>query len=176
MKIIKSFLLLVLISFTLVFISCDKKDNPSQNNQVKNDSTTTSSPEKILKEINEQLQKAVLENDYETQLKFYTEDAVCVPIFHSALKGKSEIRQAYMEQKKKGVKFHSFNANINKIWKCDNEIYEYGTFGFAVSSNKTKHPYAFTGSYFTIWEKQPDASYLIKYIISNYDFNPCGYY
>jgi ketosteroid isomerase-like protein len=176
MKTIRSFLLLILISFTLVFISCDKKDNPKESNQVKNDTSAVLSPEEALKEIGEQIQKAVLENDYETQLKFYAEDAVCVPSFQHALKGKREIRQAYMEQKKKGVKFHSFNANIDKIWKCDNEIYEYGTFGFAVSSRETKHPYAFTGSYFTIWEKQSDASYLIKYIISNYDFNPCGYY
>jgi hypothetical protein len=81
MKITKFFLLLIIISFTLGFISCNKKDNSSKSNQVKNDTSAVLSPEEALKEIGEQIQKAVLEGDYETQLKFYAEDAVCVPSF-----------------------------------------------------------------------------------------------
>jgi hypothetical protein len=77
---------------------------------------------------------------------------------------------------KHSLSFMQRTLSAYQVSKYDNEIYEYGTFGIAVSSNETKHPYAFTGSYFTIWEKQSDASYLIKYIISNYDFNPCEYY
>ena len=89
MEIIKSFLLLILISFALLFISCDRKNNLKDSNQVKKDTSAVLNPEEALKEIGEQIQKAVLEGNYGTQLKFYAEDAVCVPSFQHQIKGKN---------------------------------------------------------------------------------------
>jgi ketosteroid isomerase-like protein len=161
---LKSLLLFILI---VAFISCENKKEETKT--VKQFSNL----EEVLKETNQKIEKAIFESDYETLLKFYTDDVVFMPNFHSVLRGKSAVRESYEEQQKAKVKIHSFNARIDKIWSHGNEIFEYGTFGFAVSSRETKHPYAFTGAYFMIWEKQKDATYLIKYLISNYDFDPC---
>lgn len=164
------FIRLSLCILVFALISCN---NLKENKQEKNEITKPSNFGDVLKEINLQIEDAVLKGDYETVLKFYTDDVILVPNSQPSLKGKSAVRESYLKQVKAGVRFHSFNARADKIWECGNEVYEYGTYGFSGSSNETKHPYAFTGSYFMIWEKQKDISYLIKYVISNLDFNPC---
>lgn len=164
---------LFICTLVFAFISCDYS---KEGKQEKNVSTKSSNPEDALKETNRQIEKAIYESDYETLLKFYTDDAVCAGNFQPTLKGKNAIKESYLKQQKEGTKFHSFKTKTEKLWECDKNIYEYGTYGLSVSSNETKHPYAFTGSYFMIWEKQKDESYLIKYLISNLDFNPCKDY
>ena len=154
----------------VVLISCA---DSSQNSQEKHNESDNSAVEQKLKEANLKIDKAVLEGDFETILKYYSDSVVVVPVFKPVLKGKEAVRQAYMQEQKDGVKFHAFNASIEKIWEAGNNVYEYGSFGMTVTSNQTKHPYGFTGNYFMIWEKQKDQSYLIKYMISNLDFNPC---
>ncbi len=161
---------LFLCVLVFAFISCD---NSKESKQEKKGSTKSPDLEDALKETNRQIENAIYESDYETLLKFYTDDVVCVGNFQPALIGKNAIKENYLKQQKEGTKIHSFKAKAEKIWECGNDIYEYGTYGLSISSNETKHPYAFTGSYFMIWEKQKDKYYLIKYLISNLDFNPC---
>lgn len=149
-------------------------NNPEKTEAQKKESNESSLLESVLMETNKKIEEALYESDYDTLLKFYTDDAIVVSDFQPAIKGKEAIRASYSKQKKEGTKFHSFNAKADKFWKVNNDIYEYGTYGLSVSSNETKHPYAFTGSYFMIWEKQKNDAYLIKYLISNLDFNPCN--
>ena len=66
---------------------------------------------------------------------------------------------------KEGVKIHSFHGKIDNIWTDNSNIYEYGSYGLSFSSNETKHSFGVTGSYFMIWKKQKNNSYLIKYFI-----------
>lgn len=152
------------------FISCDYSRDSKQE---KTGTAKASGPEEALKETNQKIESAIYNNDYETLLSFYTADVVIAPNFHPMLKGKNAVREAYLKQQEKGVKIHSFKANIEKIWNSGNNIYEYGDFGLSFSTKETKRPYAATGSYFIIWEKQENESYLIKYFISNLDFDPC---
>lgn len=154
-----------------VMISCNNLKEADAQEKVSN---LSSSIESVLTEINKKIETAIYNADYETLLKFYTDDAIVASDFQPAIKGKDAIRESYIKQKKEGTKFHSFNAKAEKIREVNNDIYEYGTYGLSVSSNETKHPYAFTGSYFMIWEKQKNDAYLIKYLISNLDFNPCN--
>ena len=170
--------LLILFLFFLLFslISCN---NTNQVNQEKNevtDSTIAVNYQDSLKEINQQIEEAIYNSDYETLLKYYADDAVVVPNFQPVLHGKDALRESYLKQEKEGVKINSFHAETDKIWGDKINIYEYGTYGLSFSSIKTKHPYGVTGSYFMIWEKQKSGSYLIKYFISNLDFNPCKDY
>ncbi len=125
-----------------------------------------------LQKINGVMDKAVLDGDYETLLKYYTDDVVVMPIFEPPIRGKNALREAYKKNKKAGVKYHAFNAMPEKIWSCGKEVFEYGKFGLAVSSRETEYPSAYYGSYFMFWEKQPNHSYLVKYVITNLDHKP----
>jgi len=166
---------ILLLTFLIFpFISCNNpKDESTANQQQEKKIDIQDGDFKLaLQEINRVLDKAVLDGDYETILKYYTDDVILMPIFEPAINGKDALREEYKKDKKTGVKYHAFNAKPEKMWACGNEVFEYGKFGLAVSSNETEYPYAFFGSYFAIWDKQSDNSYLIKYMISNLDHKP----
>ena len=125
-----------------------------------------------LKSIGDVLDNAVLEADYETLLKYHTDDVILMPNFRPAIHGKNELREQYEKEKKEGIKLHAFNSKTEKVWILGDEVYEYGTYGLTASSKDSDHPYGAFGSYFMIWEKQPDSTYLIKFLISNLDHKP----
>ena len=162
------------LAITFISVDCSNKNNESKDNIA--DTLKTTNFQDTLKEINRQIEEAIYNSDYETLLKYYADDAIVVPNFQPVLHGKDALRESYLKQEKEGVKIHSFHGKIDKIWAGNSNVYEYGTYGLSFSSNKTKHPYGVTGSYFMIWEKQKSGSYLIKYFISNLDFNPCKDY
>jgi len=172
MKSITNALLLILLLYS--FISCNnpKDESTVKPQQEKKVDFQDDDFKSILLGINSVLDKAVLDGDYETLLKYYTDDVILMPIFEPAIRGKDAIREEYKKNKKAGVKYHAFNGKPEKVWVSGDEVYEYGTYGLAVSSKETEYPYAFYGSYFMIWEKQPDSSYLIKYLITNLDHKP----
>ena len=172
MKYITNTLLLILLLYS--FISCNNPKDESTVNlqQGKNGALQDGDYKSTLQEIRSVLDKAALDGDYETTLKYYTEDVILMPTFRPVIKGKNELRKQYKKDKKAGVKLHAFNGKPEKMWESGNEVYEYGTYGLAVSSKDTEHPYAFYGSYFMIWEKQPDSTYLVKYLITNLDHKP----
>jgi len=128
--------------------------------------------EKKLLDIGNIIQKATVNGDYKTILKFYDEDIIIMPDFNPAIRGIKNLEEAYEKDSKKGVKYHSFTGSAEKRWLCGNEIYERGTFGMAVSSRESKIPRAYYGSYFQIWKICDDGSLKIKYTIWNLDFNP----
>jgi ketosteroid isomerase-like protein len=125
-----------------------------------------------LNEIDAKMVKATLAGEYLSLMDYYTEDVVMMPDFRPAIRGKKELLAQYQEDIKLGVKYHSFNATVEKKWQCGSEIFERGTFGMAISSKNSQKPMAFYGSYFQIWQKQPDGSFKITFIIWNLDFNP----
>jgi len=172
MKSMTNTLLLILLLYS--FISCNNPKDESTKNpqQEKNAELQDDDFKLILQGINSVLDTAVLNGDYETILKYYTNDVILVPSFEPAIRGKDAIREEYKKNKKAGVKYHAFNGKPEKVWASGDEVYEYGTYGLAVSSKETEYPYAFYGSYFMIWKKQPDSSYLIKYLITNLDHKP----
>ena len=125
-----------------------------------------------LDEIASLLDRAMIDGDYDTILKYNTDDIVIMPGFSPSIKGKTGLEKAYEKNKKDGLKYHSFSGTPEKRWVCGNEIYEYGTFGMALSSRESKKPRAYYGSYFQIWQEFEDGSFKIKYTIWNLDFNP----
>ena len=172
MKSITNTLLLILLLYSI--ISCNNPRDESKVNpqQEKKAALQEGDFKSTLQGIRSVLDKAILDRDYETLLKYHTDDVILMPNFRTAIKGKKELREQYKQDKKSGIKFHAFNGKPEKIWASGDEVYEYGTYGLAVSSKDTEHPYAFYGSYFMIWEKQPDSTYLIKYLITNFDHKP----
>ena len=172
MKYITKTLLLILLLYS--FISCNNpRDESTINPQQENNAALQDGDFKsTLQGIRSALDKAILDSDYEAILKYHTDDVIIMANFRPAIKGKNEMREQYKKDKKAGVKLHAFNGKPEKMWASGDEVFEYGTYGLAVSSKDTEHPYAFYGSYFMIWEKQPDSNYLVKYLISNLDHKP----
>ena len=125
-----------------------------------------------LDEIEVLLEKAMIDGDYETILKYYDDDVIIMPGFDPAIRGINALNKAYEKNKRKGIKYHSFTGNAEKRWMCGNEIFEMGTFGMAISSKDSSQPKAYYGSYFQIWQEYEDGSLIIKYNIWNLDFNP----
>lgn len=163
----------LLCSFlSILFISCyNKQDNQTadKNNSVQfNDIEIRSKIDKITQVLN----KAVLENDYETQLKYFTEEAIIAPPIGSVVRGKKAIKDGFDKNVKENVVLHSFNATIEDLWVCGDRVYERGKWAMAQSSNLYKKPKAFHGSYFEIWKVQKDGTLLIDYMIYTLGFNP----
>jgi hypothetical protein len=99
----------------VLFISCDswKENKPAQ--------TTTNNYSKIeeaLKETNKQIKTAIYNGDYETLLKFHTDDIVIANDFHKMIKGKDALKEEYLKQKKEGVNFIHFIPSRKKCGKA----------------------------------------------------------
>lgn len=128
---------------------------------------------KKLDDIGALLEKAMLEGNYDLILEYYADDVIIMPGFNSPIKGIKTLKDAYKKNMKQGIKYHSFTATAEKRWQYENEIFEYGTFGMAISSKETSQPKAYYGSYFQIWQEYENGTFKIKYNIWNLDFNPC---
>lgn len=135
-------------------------------------SDKTQELQKKLEAYGDILTKAVLDGDFETILSFHTDDVIIMPDLQPMIKGIKSLREGYEENKRKGVKYHSYSATTQDIWQCGDQIFHRGTFGASISSYESAQPIAFYGSYFSIWEKQRDESYKIKFMIWNLDYNP----
>ena len=162
----------VLVASLIFFISCgntERKDDQRSNKQLQQEGTTQK--EKIEK-INKVIEKAMLSGDFDSILPYYTDDIIISPPMKKSVKGIEAIKEIYQEDKRIGLKYHSFSGTVEKIWECSDNIYERGTFGNSLSSNDHPKPVAYYGSYFTIWQKEKDGSLKIKYLIYNLDFNP----
>jgi ketosteroid isomerase-like protein len=162
--------LLLVISITL--FSCENTQEKGQkkfNDQ--QEQGNTSLREKIDK-INQEIEKLMLKGDYDAILPYYANDIIISPAMQPSVVGIEAIKEIYREDKKIGLKHHSFSGNIKELWECSDRVYERGTFGLSLSTNDHPKPVAYHGSYFTIWQKEKDDNLKIKYLIYNLDFNP----
>ena len=169
------FISILFFAFLLIALISCKNKNSESNLNTKQKVITDSLAVNYLAElqgIGRILNEAVLNGDYETILKYYTDDVVILANSVTPIRGKKAFREQYEKDRKKGIKFNAFSGKAEKMWGCGDKVYEYGTYGAAVSSNETKHPYGFAGSYFTIWQKQNDGSYLMEFVMTNLDHKP----
>lgn len=136
-----------------------------------NDSEVTKEVATKLDKIGAIMAKATLDQDYETMLKYNSDDVVVMPNFQPTINGKKELKKIYKKNTDAGIDYHAFSSEPQKRWQADNLIYEYGTFGMTVSSSSSKKPKGYYGSYFQIWEKSGD-DFKIKLTIWNLDHSP----
>ena len=125
-----------------------------------------------LEGINRTMERAELENDYSTQLKYFTDDIMIDHPLEPPLRGKESLKARYERNQKEGVKYHSVSSTMEDLWVSGDRVYERGTWGMSVSSKRVKQPIGAFGSYFQIWRKQADNAYRIEYLIFTLDFNP----
>ena len=127
---------------------------------------------KMIESSNDNVYVALMNYDTEAILSIFDDNAIFMGPMEPTVEGKKALKKKLLENKEKGVKYQSMNGNILNIWGCDDYIYERGTIAFSLTAEGMNHPVAYYGSYFTVWLKQKDGSYKIKYHIWNLDFNP----
>jgi hypothetical protein len=88
------------------------------------------------------------------------------------IRGKRAMQAHIRDIKKQGFTYHSMGGESTEIWGCGDQIFERGTLAFSYSTRSNPTPQAYYGSFLTIWQKQKDETYKIKYSIWNLDFNP----
>ncbi|MFH0733165.1 MAG: DUF4440 domain-containing protein [bacterium] len=172
MKLFTKIFVLSTLLISILFISCNNKQGKQTVDKNNNIPMNDLEVRKKIDGINNLLNKAVLAGDYETQLKYFTENAIVVPPIGPIAEGKSAIKDGYEKNIKMNVVFHSFNITTEDFWVCGDRVYERGKWAFSQSSIKSKNPKAFNGSYFQIWRAQKDSLFCIDYMIYTLDFNP----
>lgn len=172
MKLFAKIFLLCSFLISILFISCNNKQDSQAFNKIKNVPISDLEIKDKIEKITEILNKAILNNDYETQLKYFTESAIIAPPIGPVAEGKGAIKEGYEKNKKMNLVVHSFNGTIEDLWVCGDRVYERGKWAMSQSSNLHKKPKAYHGSYFEIWKVQKDSSLLIDYMIYTLSFNP----
>jgi len=166
--------ILLLSSFVLgqMLGGCDKPKHDELATQSVTVNAKDDDVRKTIERISDLLSKAALENDFETQLKYFTEDAIINPPLGPEVRGKAEIRKGFEKSREVGYTVHSHNTTARDLWVCGNRVYERGKWGMSQSVAGSRIPKAYHGSYFAIWIPQKDNSYLIDYMIFTLDYNP----
>lgn len=165
----------VILLFSLIILSasCNTPDKGSDITKKDGEQKGKSVNEKI-ENINRLLEDATLKGNYQALLDYYTEDIIVAPGLGPIVKGKFAIIESYKENRKWEVKYHSFNARVEEIWEYNDNIFERGSFGMSYSYKDHPKPKAYSGSYFTVWQKEKDDSLKIKYVMWNLNFDPCN--
>lgn len=149
--------IIILLSFTM-FAGTNKK-NEDDIEKLK----------KQIQALNDKFIKANVDEDLESYLSIYAEDAIVMPPFAPMIEGHEGLIDAWHKKLREGVKSLSGKATILEIWVSGNRVYERGSFAIHLSKKGVANPFNVYGSYFSVWEKQKDGSLKIKYDISNLD-------
>lgn len=112
------------------------------------------SVKKEIEEINNKMEKAIIDNDHDYLLSLYTEDAISLPSYKPMLKGRDAIKRDMSDSQKDEWKINSISFNTTELWQENDKLYEIGTYNVSLSSPKMDNPMLDNGKYFTIWEKE----------------------
>ena len=125
-----------------------------------------------IEKINKEMSAAMVAGDDAKTMSFYAEDVISMPNFDKMLEGKEALRKSNEAMHHAGWKVKSFNPVTLKVMSAENTITEIGKFKISFAMEGMPQPIEDSGSYVTIWEKQPDGKLLIKVEIWNSDTNP----
>ena len=123
----------------------------------------------IIEPLNEKLINSIMEDDLETYLSLYTDDAVIMLPFISTINGRNALTVHWHNNMAKGKYIESATTTTIDIWEAGNLIYERGQYQITYVKIENK-PRAIYGSYFSIWAKQNDGTYKMKNDIANLDY------
>ena len=120
----------------------------------------------IIEPLNEKYINSIMEDDLAKFLSLFTDDATVMNPFQPTMKGKHALTTHWYTNMSRGDATASADVQILDIWSSGNLIYERGSYQITFNQHKSKI-ISVHGSYFTVWEKQEDGSYKIKYDIAN---------
>ncbi len=120
----------------------------------------------IIEPLNKKFINSILEDDLEAFLSSYTDDAVVMIPFIPTINGRHALTVHWHNHMTRGKNVGSADVETLDIWSSGDFIYERGSYQITFKKYKNNIR-AVYGSYFTVWEKQEDGSYKMKYDISN---------
>lgn len=118
--------------------------------------------------LNQKFITSIIEDDVDSFVSTYTDDAVVMLPFQAPLKGKHALITHFHNNMATGAKIESADVIILDIWASGQFIYERGSYQITYK-RRPNNIKAINGSYFSVWKKQPDGSYKIKFDIANLD-------
>jgi ketosteroid isomerase-like protein len=123
--------------------------------------------------INEQLATAMMVNDYDSYLKFYTEDAISLPSYGPMLKGMDALKEDVEKQREMDMKITSFSIKSTDLWASGKFVIDIGTYEMGMEMPEAPgEVWNDKGKYLTVFEIQEDGSLLMKADTWNTDLNP----
>lgn len=126
-----------------------------------------------VKELNDIMTKAVLENDSETMLKLYMEDGISMPSYEPMIKGMDALKRHSEKNKDMPMKMNSFSLNSTDVWASGNFVVDIGTYDLVIEMPADQGGVVpDKGKYLTLYEIQKDGSLKIKADTWNTDMNP----
>ncbi len=123
-------------------------------------------------QANAMIDRAAIEDDYETVASFYAEDVVVLPNHEPMIVG----RQAFIENEKAareaGIEVVAIESTTTHVFSAGDLIHEIGTYEVTLRVPGPPYPITDTGKYLVIWEAQDDETLRIKLEMWNNDALP----
>lgn len=115
-----------------------------------------------IEEMNNKLEKGIVEGDMNTMLSFYTEDAISLPDFEPAVRGIAEIKKKAEEHHKEGMKITSADFKTTDVVGSGDIAVEVGEWNMTMTMPGSSTPMNDMGKYVTVWQKQADNTWKVK--------------
>lgn len=131
--------------------------------------------EKLMKKIqatNNKMVKAMIADDTEKVLSFYTPQAVSMPNYGKILRGLDAIAKDQREASAMGYKITDMTLTTKNVQVYGDAVVEVGVYKINMEVPQMPQPISDEGKYLAVWEKQKDGSYKMAYDIWNTDSNP----
>jgi len=123
-------------------------------------------------EMNDMYVKATMNNDINSIVGYYADDAISLQSYSPMLKGKDAIKKHAMEESQSGSKITAFNLNTTDVFGSGDLVYDIGTYTITYEMPQMKEPISDHGKYLTVYKKEPDGSLKVKAETWNSDVNP----
>ena len=162
--------ILGLIAVTILIAGCTTA-------QTHTDVMTGESPDKMMEidiEDDDMMEDtdAMMDDDMDAALSYYTDDAISLPSYEPMIKGKAAIKEHNMKSHEAGYKMNSMTLNTLEVLSDGDLAYEIGTYKVNMTIPGMPNTMDDNGKYLTVWQKQDDGSWKMKVETWNSDNNP----
>ncbi len=124
-----------------------------------------------VKAIGDSLSDAMMNNDVDTMLAMYTEDAISLPNYGPRMQGIEAFKQHHAQMSGAGMKINSFESQPTEVWAAGDHVIEIGT--FEINLDMPGMPgIEDKGKYMTVYVRDADGNLKIKAETWNTDMNP----
>jgi ketosteroid isomerase-like protein len=113
-------------------------------------------------QINEIIDKASIEFDYETWSKYYVDDFIILPNGEPLIQGKAAFIENERKFEEAGYIFKKIETSLVDMFSSGNLVHEIGKYKVTLKVPGVPYDITDIGKYLVIWEIQTDGSLKIK--------------
>jgi uncharacterized protein (TIGR02246 family) len=108
----------------------------------------------FIEQSNQKWEQAMLNNDFNSVLNLYADDAISLPSYAPMMRGKQEISDAMKKDMEAGNRFTEVDFNTIEVREEGDVAIEIGTYNMTMKMKEGGEDWSDTGKYITVWEKQ----------------------